>query len=179
MKSTTLDIDTGINKLFSLSDGTFLGTDIKRLLTKLNRKVQGSKRYERCLREIKHYIGQSANKIDFSTLDLVVMENLTNITKNTKGRTNKTLRKQLGHWNIKLVFDRITNKCELNRVWFELVNPQYTSQICSRCQVIDKTSKKGEIYECSHCGSIMDADTNASVNILNKFLDKEPTVLYG
>jgi len=178
VKSSTLGIDTGINKLFSLSNGTFLGTDIKKLLAKLNRKVQGSRRYERCIKEIKHYISYSVNQIDFSSLDLVVMEDLTNITKNTKGRTNKQLRKQLGHWNIKLVFDRIINKCELNRVWFELVNPQYTSQKCSRCQVIDKTSRKGEIYDCSHCGSVMDADTNASINILNRFLDKECTVPY-
>ncbi len=178
-QDNSLGIDTGINKLFSLSDGTFLGTDIKRLLTKLNRKVQGSKRYNKCLREIKHYIGQSVNKIDFDQLDLIVMEDLKNITKNTKGRTNKTLRKQLGHWNIKLVFDRIINKCELNRVWFELVNPQYTSQTCSRCQVIDKTSRKGEVYECSSCGASLDADTNASINILSRFLDKECTVPYG
>jgi len=159
-------------------DSWLLGTDIKRLLAKLNRKTQGSKRYERCLREIKHYISYSVNQIDFSSLDLVVMEDLTNITKNTKGRTNKQLRKQLGHWNIKLVFDRIVNKCELNRVWFELVNPQYTSQTCSRCQIIDKTSRKGEVYDCSHCGSVMDADTNASINILNRFLDRERTVPY-
>ncbi len=174
----SIGIDTGINKLFSLSDGNFLGTDIKRLLTKLNRKVQGSKRYNKCLAEIKHYIGYSVNQINFSSLDLIVMEDLTNITKNTKGRTNKILRKQLGHWNIKLVFDRIINKCELNRVWFELINPAYTSQKCSRCGVIRETSRKKEIYDCSHCGSVMDADTNASINILNRFLDKERIVPY-
>lgn len=173
-----LGIDTGINKLLSCSDGTYLGTDIKILLEKLNRRKQNSKNYNQTLKEIKDYIGQSVNKLDFKNLDLIVMEDLKNITKNTKGSSSKTLRKQLGHWNLNLLFLRIANKCEENRVLFELVNPKFTSQECSSCGAIHKESRKGEIYSCISCGFELDSDLNASKNILNRFLSREPTVPY-
>jgi len=137
---------------------------------------QKSKSYNRCLNEIKHYIGGCVNKIPFKKLDLIVMEDLKGIIKNTKGRTNKKLRKQLGHWNLELVYERIQNKCELNRVWFAKVLSDYTSQGCSVCHLIDKRSRKQEKYECIHCGNIMDADTNASINILQRYLGQVLTV---
>lgn len=171
-----LGIDTGINKLLTCSDGTYLGIDIKRLLAKLNRRKQGSKNYEQTLKEIKDYIGQSVNKLDFENLDLIVMENLKGITKDTKGRSSKSLRKQLGHWNVNLLFQRISNKCEENRVLFELVDPKYTSQTCSSCGAINKESRNGEIYSCISCGFEIDSDLNASKNILNRFLSGESTV---
>lgn len=173
---TSLGIDTGINKLLSCSNGEYLGTDIKRLLDKLNRRKQNSKNYNQTLKEIKDYIGQSVNQIDFENLDLIVMENLKGITTNTKGRSSKNLRKQLGHWNINLLFQRIANKCEENRVLFELVNPKYTSQTCSSCGAIHKESRKDEIYSCISCGFEIDSDLNASKNILNRFLSGEFTV---
>ena len=104
------------------------------------------------------------------------MENLKNITKDTIGRTSKNLRKQLGHWNLTLLFQRIANKCEENRVFFELVNPKYTSQRCSVCGEIHKSSRNGEMYSCIKCGAVMDSDFNASKNILFKFLNGEFTV---
>jgi len=88
-KVNKLGIDLGINKLLSLSTGEFLGTEIKALLSKLNRKQQNSKASIRCLAEIRDYIGNSVNKIPFEYLDLIVMEDLKGITKNTKRRTNK------------------------------------------------------------------------------------------
>jgi len=86
------------------------------------------------------------------------------------------LRKQLGHWNLELVYERIQNKCEENRVFFAKVLSNYTSQGCSSCHVIDKKARKGERYSCVHCGNEVDADTNASINILNRFLGQELTV---
>ena len=104
------------------------------------------------------------------------MENLKGITKNTKGRSSKSLRKQLGHWNLNLLYSRIANKCEENRVLFELVDPKYTSQTCSACGSCHKSSRKGEIYSCISCGFELDSDLNASKNILNKFLNGKLTV---
>jgi len=171
-----IGIDLGINKLLSISDGNHLGLGIKSLLAKLSRKQQNSKASIRCLAEIRDYIGFSVNRIPFRDLDLIVMEDLKGITKNTKGRTNKQLRRQLGHWNLELVYERIQNKCEENRVFFAKVLSKYTSQGCSACHVIDKRSRKGERYLCVHCGNGMDADTNASINILERFLGQELTV---
>lgn len=41
----------------------------------------------------------------------------------------------------------------------------YTSQMCSCCGVIDKESRDGRMFSCSHCGHEDDADTNAARNI--------------
>ena len=95
--STALAVDIGINKLLSCSDGNKLGVELKGLLSKLNRKKQGSQRWKRTCIEIKDYIGYVTNKLPWDKIDVLVLENLLNITKDTKGRVNKTLRKMLGY----------------------------------------------------------------------------------
>jgi putative transposase len=48
-----------------------------------------------------------------------------------------------------------------------LVNPAYTSTTCSCCGLNDRDNRKSQaVYECAGCGSVMNADTNAAVNIL-------------
>ena len=47
------------------------------------------------------------------------------------------------------------------------VSPHHTSTTCSCCGLNDKTHRKSQaVYECSGCGSVMNADTNAARNIL-------------
>lgn len=179
VKTKHIGIDLGINKLISISDGRKLGTGIKDLINKLHRRKNGSKNYNQTLAEIKCYIGNTVNQIEIENYDLIVMENLKNITKNTKGRVNKTTRKLLGNWNINLVYRRIMDKCETSRTWIEFVSPNYTSQKCSNCGEIHKESRNGERYECVACGSVLDADINGAINILNHFLNKEFTVPCG
>jgi len=45
------------------------------------------------------------------------------------------------------------------------VSPAYTSQTCSSCGNIDKSSRKGDEYLYVSCGYEIDSDINASVNI--------------
>ncbi|MBY3157267.1 transposase [Rhizobium laguerreae] len=48
-----------------------------------------------------------------------------------------------------------------------LVSAAHTSTTCSCCGTNDKTNRKSQaVYECAGCGSAMNADTNAAVNIL-------------
>ena len=176
-KTNCLGIDIGINKLMSLSDGRFIGTDFKNLLKKLENRVQKSHNYNQTLDEIKHYIGWCINQIGLENYDLVVIEELKNITKNGKKRKkSRWLRRKLAHWNIDLLHRRLMEKCEANRVWIQTVPACYTSQRCSHCGEIHKESRKGEKYECVSCGHALDADTNASINILDSFLNGESAV---
>lgn len=47
------------------------------------------------------------------------------------------------------------------------VNPAYTSQACSVCGTIDKSSRESQaIFHCGQCGHTANADTNAARNIL-------------
>lgn len=171
-----IGIDLGINKLLTLSDGRKLGADIKRLINKLHRRKVGSRNYNQTLAEIKCYIGNSVNQIGIENYDLIVMENLKNITKNTKSRVNKTTRKLLGNWNANLTYRRIEDKCGFRGTKLVFVNPEYTSRTCSQCGEIHKESRNGEIYKCISCGATLDADVNGAINILNRFKNEEFTV---
>jgi putative transposase len=107
------------------------------------------------------------------------MEDILNITKSTKGRVNKAVRKLLGHWNIGLLFRRMADKSAENRVFLAYVNPCHTSQTCNSCGAIDKKSRNGEVFKCTVCGYADDADVNGAKNILQRFLDGQFTVARG
>ena len=47
-----------------------------------------------------------------------------------------------------------------------LVNPAYTSQICSSCGTIVKKDLSERVHSCPKCGLVMDRDLNAAKNIL-------------
>lgn len=49
-----------------------------------------------------------------------------------------------------------------------LVNPTYTSQMCSSCGVVRKKDLSERWHSCE-CGCELDRDTNAAKNILNKY----------
>jgi len=56
------------------------------------------------------------------------------------------------------------------------VNPSYTSQICSCCGHKDKSNRKSQaIFVCGDCGLTINADKNASFNILNRYIESLET----
>ena len=171
-----LGIDVGIKKLMSTSDGEFFGKDIETKIQKLKRRKRDSKNFKQTLAEIKDYIGQQVNKLKLDDVSVVVVEDLDVRNMSKRGKSSKEHRKTLGNWNSRLLFGRLSSRCEENRVLFTSVRPEKTSQECSDCHTIDKSSRKGERYECKSCGTSKDADYNASLNILNRFLSREPTV---
>ena len=175
----SIGVDVGIQKLMTCSDGVQFGKDLRPKLDKLSRRKQNSKNWNQTVKEIKDYIGYATNRFSWSQIDVVVMENIKNITKSTKGRVNKTVRKLLGHWNIDLLYRRMQEKAEENRVCLAFVNPAYSSQTCFSCKETDKKSRTLEEFKCTACGHADDADHNASLNILQKYLDGEFTVSRG
>jgi putative transposase len=50
----------------------------------------------------------------------------------------------------------------------KFVNPKRTSMTCSVCGNVQKLTLKDRVYECSECGSTLDRDHNAAINILYK-----------
>lgn len=174
-----LGIDVGIKKLMSTSDGEFFGRDIESKIQKLKRRKRGSKNFKQTISEIKDYIGQQVNKLKLDDVGVVVVEDLDVKNMSKKRKSSKEHRKTLGNWNSRLLFGRLSNKCQENRVLMTGVESEYTSQICSSCGAIHKESRKGERYECKSCGASLDADHNAGMNIRNRFLNREPTVPSG
>lgn len=164
-----IGIDTGINALASLSTGKQLGTDIKAGIERIKRCKHGSKGQKRAVRSLRQRMDEVAKEV-VSRASLVVVENLKNITKNTKRRLDKNMRRSIGRWNVRYWLGTLQRKCEDNRVSFRSVSPYYTSQTCSSCGHVDRRNRNGELFRCLECGYQANADVQASRNILNRFL---------
>ena len=177
--SRAIGVDLGIQKLMACSNGLQLGTGLRPLLDKLNRRKQESHNWFQTCAEIKDYIGRVTNEFPWAKVDVVVMEDLLNITKDTVGKVSEELRKLHGHWNLRLVYRRMADKSEENRVFLAFVEPAYSSQRCFSCGEIHEKSRVGERFKCVVCGHADDADHNASLNILRLFLDGQFTVARG
>ncbi|MYB29767.1 MAG: transposase, partial [Cenarchaeum sp. SB0663_bin_5] len=48
------------------------------------------------------------------------------------------------------------------------VSPKYTSQECSICGYTSKENRNGETFKCLRCNHMVNADGNASVNIIQR-----------
>lgn len=171
-----IGIDVGIKKLMSTSDGEFFGRDIESKIQKLKRRKRDSKNFKQTLAEIKDYIGQQVNKLKLDDVGVVVVEDLDVKNMSKRRKSSKEHRKTLGNWNSRLLFGRLSNRCQENRVLMASVESEYTSQICSSCGTTCKESRNGERYECKFCGASLDADHNAGINIRNRFLNRGLTV---
>src|SRR4028119_1304204 len=51
------------------------------------------------------------------------------------------------------------------------VNPQYTSQTCSKCSYVDRDSRNGEKFICTNCGHIDDANRQAARNVKTQAIE--------
>ncbi|MGQ4893458.1 MAG: RNA-guided endonuclease InsQ/TnpB family protein [Candidatus Njordarchaeia archaeon] len=161
-------IDIGYKKLLALSNGTCLGETLEKVYEKISRKKQNSKAYKKALQERDNIINRELNKLKLNTIALIVVELLKNVKKN-KHKEKKISRKfmnKLQRWCYSKVLDKLQRLCEETGTELRFINPAYTSQRCSKCGVICKSNRKGEIHKCS-CGNIMDADINAARNILH------------
>lgn len=164
-------IDTGINALASTSDKLQFGTDIKTLIEKSKRCKKGSKGKQRAINTIKQRINEVAKEV-LKNKDLVVVEKLSNLNSNSKlkGRLSKNIRSSIGSWNYAYWLMRLEMNCEENRVSFRTVSPYNTSITCPVCSLIDSRNRNGEIFKCQACGYTDNADVNAALNIVQRFL---------
>lgn len=166
-------VDTGINALASLSTGKQLGLDIKQLIERIKRCKQGSKGQQQARRALKQRIDEVAKElVSREDIDLIVAENLSKLghKSKVKRRLTKNIRRSIGLWNWRYWLRRLQFACEENRVSFRQVAPYYTSQTCPKCGHVDRSNRCGEKFKCLNCGHEDNADINAALNILNRFL---------
>ncbi len=73
---------------------------------------------------------------------------------------------------LKLI-QQIEYKAEMVGIKVIRTSEEYTSQTCSCCGIVKKSNRKFRgLYVCSKCGSVLNADVNASNNILKKEFPK-------
>ena len=167
-----IGVDTGINALASLSTGEQYGTDIKAHIERVKRCEQGSQGKLKARRALKQRIDETAKQVIQRDADLIVVEGLKNLGKNSelKRRLSKNMRRSIGSWNWAYWLKRLEQQAEWNRVSFRTVSPWNTSITCPSCGHADRGNREGEVFRCQKCGHADNADINASRNILSRFL---------
>ena len=167
-------LDTGMNSLAATSTGEEFGTEINQYIERVKRCKYGSNGQKRARRCLWHYIDTIAKGIvNMDGLTLLVIEELKNITKNTKQpsrRLGKVMRRNIGAWNVRYFHMRLEFACERNRVSLNRVSAYYTSRTCSVCNRQHKDNRNGKQFKCIFCGHADDADINAGKVILQRFL---------
>ena len=165
-----LGVDIGVNKILTTSEGQFIGTEFKELRQKIQRKQKNSKAYKRALKERNNYLNCCVNKLPWSEIKLLVIEDLKNLKKGKSNKRNKTFRKAMMPWSYRQAIEALKNKAEENRVYLQKVDPAYTSRICPSCEKVSSSNRKGEKFMCVSCGFQQDADVVGAYNILVRAL---------
>ena len=166
LQGSSIGVDSGYKKLFTLSTEQQIGIDMKDIYTKISNKKQKSKGFNRSLIERDEAINIAIKSINLNIIKTVYVEDLKNLNNKTKiGR--KQMNKQQ-RWTYSYALNKLEHYCNENGVDVVKVLPHYTSQKCSGCSAIHRESRKGERYECISCNMVIDADYNASLNILHR-----------
>lgn len=171
-KGKIIGYDIGYKKLLADSDGNTFGMNFQKIAEKISRKSQGSKSFKRSLIERDEFINTTVKSIDISNIKKIIVEDLRNVKHKSKGKIRKKFNNKLQRWVYPIILNKLEMISEENGVHFLKINPAFTSQVCSRCQNLDKSSRKGEVYICKNCGLEIDSDINAARNILNFGLEK-------
>ncbi|MFN8784602.1 MAG: RNA-guided endonuclease InsQ/TnpB family protein [Pseudanabaena sp.] len=183
---TTIGLDVGLNHFYTDSKGEVVENprylrkserQLKKLQRKVSKRKKGSANRRKAIKRLaKKHLQVSRQRKDFAVKtarcvvqsnDLIAYEDLQvrNMVKNHK------LAKSISDasWSMFCqwveYFGKVFGKVTV------AVPPQYTSQNCSNCgkQVVKTLSQR--THHCGLCGTVLDRDHNAALNILAKGLN--------
>jgi putative transposase len=164
----------------------------RRYQRQLARKQRGSNNREKARRRVarayqrernyrKDWVEKTSTKLA-TTFRVIIFEDLklANMTRSAKGTVDAPgknvaaksgLNRELLRLGIAQLVLRTTQKAERLGGLVIKVDPKFTSQTCSECGVIDKSSRKSQaVFHCTSCGHTLNADKNAARNILSRGL---------
>lgn len=128
-----------------------------------------SKKENRFRADVNHCISKQI----ISTLEkgtTILLEDLTGIRNRCNFRKNE--RKQVHKWNFFQLEQFIRYKAASKSVLVKNIDARYTSQRRSKCGCIKKSNRSSQsVFKCKHCTFSLNADLNASRNIIYKYLD--------
>ncbi|NCC70892.1 hypothetical protein EOM09_04885 [bacterium] len=158
----TIGLDNGYKKIAVTSEKQFLGDKLPDIIKVIINKKRGSNAYKRKLINRTEYINKELKKLNLFDIKELVIEDLKYVK--FKSSLSKYMNNKLAYWIYSYIIRKLEILCEENGVLLTKVDPAYTSQKCSNCGVVDKSNRKGEIYQCN-CGLLIDADYNAAINL--------------
>ena len=166
----SVGIDIGYKNLIVTSEEQFLGKELEETYKKISRKEQGSKKFIKTLKERNNLINFYCNQLDLKEVKTLFIEDLKNVKHRTKQNKsiNTRFMNKLQRWSYPKVINKLEIMTEEQGISLEKVSPAYTSQTCSMCRTVDKNSRNGTAFLCTTCGTKLDADFNASRNVLHR-----------
>jgi putative transposase len=181
---TYVGIDRGINNLAVVSNNQFYGGGkVKYLVQKqrtLRKKLQKKgtksakrhlvrlrKREQRFRADINHQISKGIIE-RLNPGDTIVLEGLTGIRNKRLRKPQRTL---INGWSYFQLAQFITYKAMAKGIRVIYIDARYTSQRCSKCGHTCKSNRKEHSFSCKECGFRLNADLNASRNIVVKALE--------
>jgi len=141
------------------------------------------KRESNIIKDINHKISRRLVEEAKNNKAILVLEELKNIRKTAKCRRKQ--RYSLNSWSFSQLGNMIDYKSKKYGIPVAYVAPQYTSQRCSRCGLIDSNNRKLKVFHCRGCGVVENADANAGFNIASLYqqgisrFSKESDLLKG
>lgn len=176
---TVLGIDLGVNSLAVSSTGTFWqGDDYDHWCREFEKRRgemqhRGTQAAHKALLRLgkreeawrKQYIHTIANELVSEAIehdcDVIAFEDLSDI------REGLPQAKWHHVWAFRRLFEYVSYKAPEQGVSVEQVEPNHTSQRCSRtdCGFTHPNNRQGEHFECQKCGYAVNADYNAAKNI--------------
>lgn len=140
-------------------------------------------RESRIVKNINHQISKKLVIDAQKSKAIIVLEGLKDIRRTAK--TRKKQRYSLNSWSFYQLQNMIEYKSKKYGVSVAYVEPQYTSQRCSRCGHIDSNNRKAKLFCCKNCATVENADVNAGFNIAHLYREgisqfsKESDLLKG
>jgi putative transposase len=178
---SVVGIDVGLASFATLSNGEKIANprffreeekELARVQRKLSKAPKGTPERKAALKVVERVHERIANKrIDFANqvghklvdrFGVIVFEDL-DIMNMLK---NPNLAKSISDVAWGMLVKATESKAAYAGSKVVLVDPKYTSQICSRCGLIVKKDLSERVHSCSECGLSMDRDLNAAINIL-------------
>jgi len=120
-------------------------------------------RESRIVKNINHQISKKLVCEAKANKAVIVLEQLKNIRKTA--RTKRKQRYSLNSWSFNQLGQMIEYKAKKLGVPVAYIEPQYTSQRCSKCGHIESNNRKAKTFHCVKCGVVENADANAGFNI--------------
>ena len=175
-------IDFGLSKLVVVSDGSIIANPrhvrkYERKIAVLGRRFSRKKKGGRNRVKAKVKLARAYEKLANSRLDflhktsnrlvrkygVIALENL-----NIKGMVQKKYGKQINDAGWGMLANMLYYKAESAGCKVVFVNPEGTTQRCSRCGIIVPKMLAERVHNCPNCGLVMDRDLNAAHNVLKK-----------
>lgn len=179
---SAVGVDVGLESFATLSNGEKIASprffrheecELAKAQRRLSSQRKGSAEWYKRLKVVQRVHERIANKrSDFihqesrklvNRFGVVAFEDLN--VKDMQQNNNHGLAKSIADASWSMFINATGNKAEEAGSKVVLVNPQYTSQICSRCGLIVSKDLSEHTHQCE-CGLVMNRDLNAAINIL-------------